>query len=158
VSSSGETDPGLVSLYPRSDNPAEHREILTRHARQLELSVIVDRQHYKEIKSLNATMIETNKLLKQQIDEAGMEKATRAIEAARRDHSLKRMTALLGFGGAIVGALGAAVAAYLTHGSDIPVIKPATAAQIRAYDEHERAAKHEPAPTPEFNAIIDSAK
>lgn len=85
-----------------------------------------------------------------------MEKVDRKLVDARKDYSLKKMTALLGFGGAIVGALGAAAAAYLTRDHEIPVIKPPTAEQVRQYEEHQRAAKHEPVPTPEFNAIVDS--
>ncbi|MEI9948275.1 MAG: hypothetical protein WDO74_04675 [Pseudomonadota bacterium] len=46
---------------------------------------------------------------------------------ARKDHSLKKMTALLGFGGAIVGALSATAAAYLARDSTIPETKPPTA-------------------------------
>jgi hypothetical protein len=156
--SSGETDPGLTSLYPEDDTPEEHHQILVRHARQLELGVITAREHYKSIKNLNETLGKTNALLQQQIEARDLEKADQKLVDARRDFSLKRMTALLGFGGAIVGALGAAAAAYLARDSKIPETKPPTAEQVKAYEEHQRAAKHEPVPTPEFNALVDSQK
>jgi len=158
MSQSGETDPGLTSLYPENDTPEEHHQILVRHARQIELGVITSREHYRQIKNLNETLGKTNTLLEQQIEATELDKVDRKLVEARKDFSLKRMTALLGFGGAIVGALGAAAAAYLTRDSKIPDTKPPTAEQVRAYEANQRAAKHEPAPTPEFNAIIDGVK
>ena len=158
MSTSGETDPKLVSLYPRSDEPEELRRVATMHARQLEMSVITDQSHYRQIKLLTETLGQTNKLLAQQIQESAMEKAAKALEEAQKNRSLKKQVALIGLAGAIVGVLGAAASTYLSRSSTVPETKPPTAEQVKAYDEHQRAAKHEPAPTPEFNAIVDGAK
>ena len=158
MTSSGDTDPRLLSLYPKNNSNDELERASNRQARQHEMSVITQQAHYKQIKLLTETLGETNKLLAQQIHESVLEKAVKAGEEAQKNRELKRQVALLGLAGAIVGGLAAATSAYLSRDPKIPEVQPATAEQRKAYEEHERAAKHEPAPTPEFNAIVDSAK
>jgi hypothetical protein len=158
VSASGETDPGLISLYPRSNDPVEHREILSRHARQLELSVIVDKQHYKEIKSLNATLNRTNELLEQQIKETALEKVGKQLDQSNKDLSVKRMTTLLGFLGAVVGALAMIFVAYLSHGTPAPVAKPLSPAVEKAYEDYLHSLAKQTPPTAEYDRIIDAGK
>jgi hypothetical protein len=135
VSGSGESDPGLTSLYPESNEPEEHHMVLVRHARQIEMGVVTSRNHWQAIKNLTTTLDRTNALLEQQ----EMREADRALQEARKDHSIKRMTAMLGFGGAIVGALAMVTAAYLTHKSPEPEpVKQLSPAIEKAYEAYQR--------------------
>jgi len=52
--------------------------------------------------------------------------------------------AFLGLAAAIAGGLAVATSAYLSREPRLPEVRPPTAAQLKAYDEHERAAKQEP--------------
>jgi len=156
--SDGDFDPKLLDLYPESSEPDEIRHTLVKHARQHEMSLATIQMHYRLLKAQGVTLERLDQNLDQFIAGIEMERAEKKLQEARGEYSLKKMTAILGFAGAVIGSLVTGAVTYLTRESKIPHTDPPTAEQVRAYEEHQRAAKHEPVPTAEFNAIVDGQK
>ena len=152
--SSGDFDPKLTSLYPESSDPAEIHHTLVRHARQHEMSLATIQQHYRLLKSQGVTLQRVDDNLRAFIASIEMERVEKKLQEARGEYSLKKMTAILGFVGALVGALATAAVTYATKAA--PEAKPATAEQLKALDKGEALARHEPAPSKAFNAIVDA--